>query len=304
MSIDLAGKVAIVTGAGGGLGKAHAMLLASRGARVLVNDIGGARDGTGGSLSAAAAVVEEIRAHGGEAEASDASVTDFRQVQDMVSSVLSKWGRIDALVNNAGILRDKTFAKVSMDDFRAVVDVHLMGSVNCTKAVWEPMRAQKYGRIVFTTSSSGLYGNFGQSAYGAAKMALVGLMNTLHLEGEKYGIRVNCLSPSAATRMTDDIMEATDLQMLDLRLVAPGVLALVSNEAPSRTILCAGAGSFEVAYVTLTEGAFIGDADDVAEKIIERLPQISARKNELLPASGPLQSQHELRMRKRALVPA
>ena len=155
MSIDLAGKVAIVTGAGGGLGKAHAMLLASRGARVLVNDIGGARDGTGGSLSAAAAVVEEIRAHGGEAEASDASVTDFRQVQDMVSSVLSKWGRIDALVNNAGILRDKTFAKVSMDDFRAVVDVHLMGSVNCTKAVWEPMRAQKYGRIVFTTSSSG-----------------------------------------------------------------------------------------------------------------------------------------------------
>jgi len=304
MSIDLTGRVAIVTGAGGGLGRAHALLLASRGAKVVVNDLGAARDGAGGSQSAAEAVAEEIRALGGEAAANGASVTDFYQVQEMVDTTLSNWGRIDILVNNAGILRDKTFAKLQLEDFRAVIEVHLMGSVNCTKAVWEQMRGQQYGRIVFTTSSSGLYGNFGQSAYGAAKMALVGLMNTLHLEGEKYGIRVNCLAPSAATRMTEDIMDAETLRRLDPQLVAPAVLALVANDAPKRVILCAGAGSFERAYITLTNGAFLGDDGKVAERILDRLHTISDRHGETLPESGLLQSKHELELRESSLLPS
>jgi NAD(P)-dependent dehydrogenase (short-subunit alcohol dehydrogenase family) len=301
MSISLEGRVAIVTGAGGGLGREHAKLLARRGAKVVVNDLGGGRDGRGGSMTAAEAVVEDIRASGGVAEANAASVTDPDQVEAMVADALSRWGRIDILVNNAGILRDKTFAKVAIEDFRAVVEVHLMGAVHCTKAVWDTMRAQNYGRVVLTTSSSGLYGNFGQSAYAAAKMALVGLMRTLHLEGEKYGIRVNCLSPSAATRMTDDVMEPEVLRMLDPAVVAPGVLALVSDDAPTGMILCAGAGSFERAYVTLTEGLFIGDGPDAADRLTARLEDVSDRTRERLLVHGPMQAQHELQMLKRAL---
>ncbi|HJV79863.1 SDR family NAD(P)-dependent oxidoreductase, partial [Noviherbaspirillum sp.] len=191
------GQVAIVTGAGGGLGRSHALQLAARGAKVVVNDLGVARDGTGNAQSAAERVVAEIRAAGGHAMASGASVTDPAAVEDMVSLVMREWGRIDILVNNAGFLRDKSFSKMTLDDFRAIVDVHLMGAVYCTKAVWEIMKQQNYGRIVMTTSSSGLFGNFGQANYGAAKMALVGLMQTLAIEGEKYGIRVNCLAPTA-----------------------------------------------------------------------------------------------------------
>jgi len=303
MPIDLSGQVVIVTGAGGGLGRTHALLLASRGAKVVVNDLGAARDGTGGSHSAAESVAAEIRRNGGEAEANGASVTDFDQVEKMVEAALSKWGRIDALVNNAGILRDKTFAKMTLEDFRAVIDVHLMGSVNCTKAVWEHMRSRKYGRIVLTTSSSGLYGNFGQSNYGAAKMALVGLMNTLHLEGEKYGIRVNCLAPSAASRMTDGLMDAPALDRLAPELVSPAVLALVSQEAPSRAIICAGAGSFERAYIGLTRGVQLGRGRDVAERFLEKFSQISSREGEMLPASGPLQSQYEASTVEEALAP-
>jgi NAD(P)-dependent dehydrogenase (short-subunit alcohol dehydrogenase family) len=206
MGIRFDGKVAIVTGAGNGLGRAHALGLAARGAKVVINDLGAQRDGTGGSSEAAEKVVAEIKAQGGEAIPNGANVTDEAAVNAMVAEAMRKWGRIDILVNNAGILRDKSFAKMDLADFRAVIDVHLWGSVVCTKAVWEIMRAQNYGRVVFTSSSSGIYGNFGQSNYGAAKMAMVGLMNVLHLEGERANIRVNVLSPTAATRMTEDLI--------------------------------------------------------------------------------------------------
>ncbi len=239
MSIDLSGRVAIVTGAGGGLGRAHALLLAKRGARVVVNDLGGSRDGSGGGSAMAEAVVEEIRAAGGEAFANGASVTEFDQVQAMVAETVDRWGRVDILVNNAGILRDRTFAKLELADFRAVIEVHLMGSINCTKAVWEQMRSQGYGRIMMTTSSSGLWGNFGQSHYGAAKLGLVGAMKTLSEEGAKYDIRVNCLAPSAATRMTADIMDEAELAALAPEAVSPAMLVLVSEQAPNGMILCA-----------------------------------------------------------------
>ena len=171
MAMDFQGRVAIVTGAGGGLGRLHALALARRGAKVVVNDLGGAVDGSGGSATAAQQVVDEIRAAGGEAIANAASVTDFEAVQAMVKQAITAWGRVDILVNNAGILRDKSFAKMDMADFRLVVDVHLMGAANCCKAVWPYMQEQNYGRIVMTTSSTGLYGNFGQANYGAAKLA-------------------------------------------------------------------------------------------------------------------------------------
>ncbi len=258
MTIDFKGRVAIVTGAGGGLGRQHALALAARGAKVLVNDLGGARDGSGGSVSAAEAVAAEIRAAGGEALANGASVTDFTAVQGMVQRAVDAWGRVDILINNAGILRDKSFAKMELADFQLVLDVHLMGAVHCSKAVWPLMNAQKYGRILMTTSSSGLYGNFGQSNYSAAKMGLVGLMQTLALEGAKNDIRVNCLAPTAATRMTEGLLPQAVLDALQPEAVVPAMLVLVAQEAPSRTILCAGAGVFEAAHITLTQGAWIG----------------------------------------------
>ncbi len=257
MSIRFDGRVAIVTGAGQGLGRCHALGLAERGAKVVVNDLGGARDGTGASGEAAQAVVEEIRLAGGDAMANGANVTDARAVQAMVQSTVETWGRVDILVNNAGILRDKTFAKMELDDFRAVVEVHLLGSVVCTKAVWPVMREQGYGRIAMTTSSSGLYGNFGQSNYGAAKMGLVGLMNTLVLEGKKFDIRVNCLAPAAATRMTEDLMPPQILDLLAPEAVTPGLLYLVSEDAPNRSILAAAAGSFARAIVYETAGVHL-----------------------------------------------
>ena len=294
MSIDLAGRVAIVTGAGGGLGGAHALLLARRGARVVVNDFGGATDGTGGSPLAAQSVVREIEAAGGEAMANGTSVTDHAGVEAMVAEALDRWGRVDILVNNAGILRDKSFAKMTIEDFAAVVDVHLMGAVHCTKAVWEPMRAQGYGRIVMTTSSSGLYGNFGQANYGAAKMALVGLMQTLGIEGARHNIHVNCLAPSGATRMLEGLLPADALAMLRPELVSPSVLALVSEQAPNRTILCAGAGSVEQAHVTLTQGIHAGGGDEAGELILASLARIAGREGEMLPAEGFEQCRIEL----------
>ena len=208
MTIRFDGRVAIVTGAGNGLGRAHALELARRGAKVVVNDFGGARDGTGGSLTPAEEVVEEIRAMKGEAFADGANVADAEQCAEMVAEAMRKWGRVDILINNAGILRDKSFAKMTAEDWHAVIDVHLNGSAHCTLAVWPHMREQNYGRVVMTTSTSGIYGNFGQANYGAAKMGVIGLMNTLAIEGAKYGINVNCLSPTAATRMTEDILDA------------------------------------------------------------------------------------------------
>ncbi len=293
MAMRFDGKVAIVTGAGGGLGRAHALALAARGARVVVNDLGVARDGAGSSASPAQAVVAEIEAAGGEAMVNGASVTDAAAVQAMVDATLAKWGRVDILVNNAGVLRDKSFAKMTLEDFAFVMDVHLMGAVNCTKAVWEPMRAQNHGRIVMTTSSSGLFGNFGQANYGAAKMALVGLMQTLSIEGAKNDIRVNCLAPTAHTRMTEDLGAALPLEALGPELVTPGLLYLVSQDAPSRCILAAGAGGFERAYVTLTQGIQVV-GDDAAEQIAARFDAISARDGEIVPEMGAAQGMIEL----------
>jgi NAD(P)-dependent dehydrogenase (short-subunit alcohol dehydrogenase family) len=292
--VDFKGRVAIVTGAGGGLGEQHALALAARGAKVLVNDLGGARDGSGGSETAAQAVVARIKAAGGEAIANGASVTDFAAVQAMVQQAMDTWGRVDVLVNNAGILRDKSFAKMELDDFRLVLEVHLMGAVHCTKAVWPHMVAQKYGRIVMTTSSSGLYGNFGQSNYGAAKMALVGLMQTLALEGAKYDIRVNCLAPTAATRMTEGLMPEDVLRALEPQAVSPAMLVMASEQAPNRTILCAGAGTFEAAHITLTQGAWLGSGDDVPEQLAQRLDAVRDRQGDMVPESGSGQGQNEM----------
>lgn len=275
MSIRFDGKVAIVTGAGNGLGKSHALELARRGAKVVVNDLGGARDGSGASLSAAEQVVAEIEALGGEAMANGANVTKLEEVQAMVQQAVDKWGRVDILVNNAGILRDKSFTKMDLADFQLVVDVHLMGAVNCTKAVWEIMRAQNYGRIVMTTSSSGLYGNFGQSNYGAAKTALVGFMNTLHLEGEKYGIKVNCLSPTAATRMTEDIIPEKILELMTPESVTAGLIALVAEDAPNRFILCAGSGGYARARIFETDGIYLKPGEQTAENVLANLDAIS-----------------------------
>ncbi len=300
MTIRFDGRVAIVTGAGGGLGRQHALALAARGAAVVVNDLGAAVDGSGGASAAAQAVAEEIRQAGGKAIANGASVTDFDAVQAMVDEALRAWGRIDILVNNAGILRDKSFAKMEMADFRLVMDVHLMGAVHCTKAVWETMRSRHYGRIVMTTSSSGLYGNFGQSNYGAAKMALVGLMQTLSIEGAKYGIRVNCLAPTAATRMTENLMPAAVLRQLEPEVVTPGLIALVADDAPTRTILCAGAGAFERAHVTLTQGIHVGHPDDAAERVASSWEAISDRDGETVPESGAAQGALEIAKAMRA----
>lgn len=259
MAIRYDGKVAIVTGAGQGLGRSHAIELAKRGAKVVVNDLGVSKDGVGANSDGALAVVAEIEAMGGEAMAHGANVANFEQVQDMVQQTMDKWGRVDILVNNAGILRDKSFGKGSMEDFQLVVDVHLMGTVYCTKAVWDIMKAQEYGRIVVTTSSSGLYGNFGQANYGSAKLGVVGLMNTLAQEGAKNNIRVNALAPTAGTRMTEGLIPEKAYALLTPETVSPAVLFLVSEEAPTRTILAAGAGAFAVAKIVETEGVLLGD---------------------------------------------
>ena len=301
MTIRFDGRVAVVTGAGGGLGRQHALALAARGAKVVVNDLGGTLDGNGGTPKAALAVAEEIRAAGGQAIANGASVTDPVAVQAMVDEAVQAWGRVDILVNNAGILRDKSFAKMTLEHFRAVVEVHLMGAVNCTHAVWSLMREQHYGRIVMTTSSSGLYGNFGQANYGATKMALVGLMQTLSIEGAKHDIRVNCLAPTAATRMTESLMPEAVLALLQPEAVTPGLLALVAEGAPTRAILCAGAGAFERAHVTLTQGVFVGLPDDAAERVAAQLDAISERGAESVPESGTAQGTLETGKAMRAL---
>ncbi|MBO9648134.1 MAG: SDR family NAD(P)-dependent oxidoreductase [Variovorax sp.] len=293
--IDLAGRVAIVTGAGAGLGREHALLLARLGAKVVVNDLGSDVSGRGGCTSAAQKVVDEIAALGGEAVANTASVTDFEAVNEMVAGTVARWGRVDILVNNAGILRDKSFAKMAMEDFRTVLEVHLMGAVHCTKAVWETMRQQGWGRIVMTTSSSGLYGSFGQANYGAAKMALVGLMQTLALEGEKYGIRVNCLAPTAGTRMLDGLMPQDKLAAFSPAAVSPAIGALVAEDAPTRMVLCAGAGSFEVAHITLTRGVHLGTGPQVVHELAARLPDVVERHGETVPCNGAAQGNLELR---------
>jgi len=285
MTIDLSGRVAIVTGAGGGLGREHALLLARRGAKLVVNEL---------DAAAAERVVAEIVAAGGEAVPAPASVTDAAQVEAMMQDAIARWGRIDILVNNAGILRDKSFAKMGLDDFRLVMEVHVMGAVHCTKAVWDHMRERNYGRIVLTTSSSGLYGNFGQSNYGAAKMALVGLMQTLAIEGARNDIRVNCIAPTAATAMTEGLLPPEILARLSPAVVSPGVLALVAEDAPTRTILCAGAGGFEQAHITLTQGIHVEAGDGAADAIAARWGEIADQTGVTVPQAGAAQGALEL----------
>lgn len=268
------GQVAIVTGAGNGLGRSHALELARRGAKIVVNDLGGSVGGEGGSVSVAEQVVQEIVAAGGEAMADGANVTDKAQVDAMVAAAMDRWGRVDILVNNAGILRDKSFAKMALDDFNLVLDVHLRGAVNCSKAVWNVMREQGYGRIIMTTSTSGLYGNFGQSNYGTAKMGLVGLMNTLHLEGAKYDIRVNALAPVAATRMTEHLGSSASNDLMTVESVTAGLVYLAAKDAPSRLVLCAGAGVYSAVRIYETEGVYLPPEQQSAENIAVHIDEI------------------------------
>lgn len=284
MSRLLSQRIAIVTGGGRGLGRAHALALARSGARVLVNDL---------DAASARQVCKEITALGGEALDSSANVQDIHAVEAMAALALQRWGRVDILVNNAGILRDRTFAKLDLTDFRLVLDVHVMGSVNCTKVLWPHMKERGYGRVIFTTSSSGLYGNFGQSAYSAAKMALVGLMQTLALEGARYGIHVNCIAPSAATHMTHDLWSPEDLAALDPQRVSPAVVALASEAAPNRHVVLAGAGSVKLAHVTMTRGVYLADDRLSAEEILAQWDRIGDRAGELVPATGSEQYRFE-----------
>ncbi len=285
MPISFEDRVAIVTGAGGGLGRAYALDLASRGAKIVVNDLGGSRDGTGSS-DAADEVVEEIGKAGGTAMANGGSVTDTAQMEEMVAKTKEQWGGIHVLINNAGILRDKSFAKMTMEDFRIVVDVHLNGSANVTKAVWETMREQAYGRIMMTASSTGLYGNFGQANYGAAKLGLAGLTKTLAIEGAKYNIKVNTLAPIAGTRMTEDIMPPEMFKALSPENVVPAAVYLVSEDAPTNMIVGAGGGFFHAAYVTLTNGVALPEGERNAEGVAEVWDRIVDRAGEKTPQSG------------------
>ena len=292
MEIRFDNQVAIVTGAGNGLGRSHALALAERGANVVVNDLGASRDGSGGSSEAALEVVKLIKERGGNAIANGANIAKFDEVKLMVDQAMEAWGRVDILINNAGILRDKSFAKMNLNDFDIVMDVHLKGSVNCTKAVWEIMREQEYGRIVMTTSSSGLYGNFGQSNYGAAKMAVVGFMNTLVLEGQKYGIKVNALAPAAATRMTTDLgIDEDALNLMTPEAVTAGLLTLCHKDSPNRLILCAGAGGYASTQIYETEGIILPPDEQTPEAIMAQLDGVTDSAGQKVYQSGAAQSE-------------
>lgn len=289
MTISFKDRVAIVTGAGGGLGREYALELARRGAKVVVNDLGGARDGTGTS-DAAAKVVEDIKAFGGEAMANGGSVTEYDQMVEMVAKAKEAWGGVHVLINNAGILRDKSFAKMEPEDFDLVVKVHLIGSANVTKACWDTMREQAYGRILMTASSTGLFGNFGQTNYGAAKLGLAGFTKSLYLEGAKYNVRVNTLAPVAGTRMTEDLFPADAFKAFAPENVVPAALYLVSEDAPSNAIIGAGAGVVQAAYVTLTPGALLPADDRTPEAVAALWDKITDRTGEIVPQSGAEQS--------------
>ncbi len=293
MTISFKDKVAIVTGAGGGLGRCHALQFAERGAKVIVNDLGGSVDGSGGSSEAADKVVEEIKAMGGDAISNGSSVTDKAGVKKLVDDAMAAYGRIDILVNNAGVLRDKSFAKVTLDDFEFVVDVHMMGSVYCTKAVWPIMVEQKYGRIVMTSSSSGIFGNFGQSNYGSAKMGVVGLMNTLRIEGQKNNIKVNSLVPVAATRMTENLgMPDAVFDSLKPESVSPAVIFMASEDAPDGVMISAGAGVFAMAEIVHSEGIALKGDDLNADMLAEKWSEASNMTNSKALRSGAEHTAH------------
>ena len=294
MSIRFDDKVAIVTGAGGGLGRAYALELAKRGAKVVVNDLGGSRHGTGHS-DAALKVVEEIAAAGGVAMSDGGSVTDYEQMVALVAKTKEKWGGVHVLINNAGVLRDKSFAKMEPADFEFVIDVHLNGSAMATKAVWDTMRTQNYGRILMTASSTGLYGNFGQANYGAAKLGLAGLTKTLAIEGAKNNIKVNTIAPTAGTRMTEDLFPAEAFAAFAPEKVAPAALYLVSEDAPTNAIIGAGAGVFQAAYVTLTQGKLLSGDDLSPEGVAAHWAEITDRTGEMVPQNGAEQSMSILR---------
>lgn len=275
-NIRFDGRVAIVTGAGGGLGRSHALELARRGAKLVINDLGGAMDGTGGNSAAAEAVVKEIEAMGGEAIANGSSVADVAGVRKMVDDTMNRFGRIDIVIANAGILRDKSFSKMTVEDIDLVLAVHLRGSFLPIHAAWDIMKAQNYGRIVVTTSSTGLYGNFGQANYGAAKLGVVGLMNTLKIEGAKNDIRINTVCPIAATRMTEGLMSESMLAALKPEFVTPGVINLVKEDAPTGMILSAGAGAYSMAQIVETAGAYVGQgAELTAEAVAAKWAEIT-----------------------------
>jgi NAD(P)-dependent dehydrogenase (short-subunit alcohol dehydrogenase family) len=293
MTISFKDKVAIVTGAGGGLGRCHALQFAERGAKVIVNDLGGSVDGSGGSSEAADKVVDEIKAMGGDAISNGSSVTDKAGVKKLVDDAMAAYGRIDILVNNAGVLRDKSFAKVTLDDFEFVVDVHMMGSVYCTKAVWPIMVEQKYGRIVMTSSSSGIFGNFGQSNYGSAKMGVVGLMNTLRIEGQKNNIKVNSLVPVAATRMTENLgMPDAVFDSLKPESVSPAVIFMASEDAPDGVMISAGAGVFAMAEIVHSEGIALKGDDLNADMLAEKWSEASDMTNSKALRSGAEHTAH------------
>lgn len=291
MTISLEGRVAIVTGAGRGIGRAHALALADRGARVVVNDYSVTRSGDADKGNAADAVVAEISARGGDAVANSSDVCDLDAVERMVGDAVRRWGRIDILVNNAGFLRDRSFSNLSMADFRSVLEVHLMGSVNCCYAVWDIMKKQGWGRIIVTTSSSGLYGNFGQSNYAAAKMGVIGLMNSLQLEGDKYGVRINALAPAAATRMTEGLIDDAVLGLLTPEAISTAMLALCAEEAPRRAILCCGAGGYALARTVETAGIHLLPEERTPEALLDRWAALSDPSGEVAPPNAAFQTE-------------
>jgi len=277
MTIRFDNRVAIVTGAGNGLGRAHALLLASRGARVVVNDPGGAVDGKGGDHAAADKVVAEIKSAGGQAVPNYDSVADPKSAANIVKTAVDSFGTIDIVVNNAGVLRDKTFHNMTVDDFDFVVKVHFLGTAYVTHAAWPIMRAKAYGRVVVTSSNSGIYGNFGQANYGGAKLAVVGFMNALRLEGQKYNVLVNALAPVAGTRMTESLMTPEMLARLDPAFVSPMVAYLCSEQC-QRTgdIWSAGAGYFARIEYREAPGVRIEGRAPTVEDVADHIEKIAA----------------------------